>query len=99
MIGNTCMYGATGGSLFVKGRAGERFAVRNSGATGVVEGLGDHGCEYMTGGTVVCLGDTGRNFGAGMTGGVAFVIDDEDWLDGKTPRYFGDFKAAIRKIR
>ena len=84
MIGNTCMYGATGGSLFVRGRAGERFAVRNSGAIGVVEGLGDHGCEYMTGGTVVCLGDTGRNFGAGMTGGVAFVIDDEDWLDSKT---------------
>lgn len=90
MIGNTCMYGATGGNLFVKGRAGERFAVRNSGATGVVEGLGDHGCEYMTGGTVVCLGDTGRNFGAGMTGGIAFVIDDEDWLDGKTPKATSD---------
>merc|ERR1719181_994514 len=86
MIGNTCMYGATGGSLFVKGRAGERFAVRLSGATGVVEGLGDHGCEYMTAGTVVCLGNTGRNFGAGMTGGLAFVIDDEEWLDGKSPK-------------
>jgi glutamate synthase (ferredoxin) len=85
MAGNTCLYGATGGSLNVLGRVGERFAVRNSGATGVVEGLGDHGCEYMTAGTVVCLGDTGRNFGAGMTGGLAFVIDDEEWLDGKSP--------------
>ena len=71
----TFLYGATGGSLFVAGRAGERFAVRNSGATAVVEGIGDHGCEYMTAGTIVVLGDTGRNFGAGMTGGVAFVLD------------------------
>merc|ERR1711998_477046 len=82
MIGNTCLYGATGGKLFVKGRAGERFAVRNSGAQGIVEGLGDHGCEYMTAGTVISLGSTGRNFGAGMTGGLAFVIEDEAWLDG-----------------
>ena len=66
-------------------RAGERFAVRNSGALGVVEGLGDHGCEYMTAGTIVCLGSTGRNFGAGMTGGLAFVLDDEAWLDGSAP--------------
>ncbi len=74
-VGNTCLYGATGGKLFVSGTAGERFAVRNSGALAVVEGTGDHACEYMTGGTVVVLGETGINFGAGMTGGVAFVYD------------------------
>jgi len=74
-IGNTCLYGATGGKLFVSGTAGERFAVRNSGALAVVEGTGDHPCEYMTGGTVVILGETGINFGAGMTGGAAFVYD------------------------
>ncbi|WP_432836604.1 glutamate synthase large subunit [Dactylosporangium sp. CA-092794] len=71
--GNTVLYGATAGKLFMRGRAGERFAVRNSGATAVVEGVGDHGCEYMTGGTVVVLGLTGRNFAAGMSGGVAYV--------------------------
>ncbi len=75
IAGNTCLYGATGGSFFARGRVGERFAVRNSGATAVVEGVGDHGCEYMTNGTVVVLGQTGRNFGAGMTGGVAYVLD------------------------
>ena len=74
-MGNTCLYGATGGKLFVAGTAGERFAVRNSGALAVVEGTGDHACEYMTGGTVVILGETGINFGAGMTGGAAFVYD------------------------
>ncbi len=73
--GNTCLYGATGGKLFIAGAAGERFAVRNSGALAVVEGTGDHACEYMTGGTVVILGETGINFAAGMTGGVAFVYD------------------------
>lgn len=78
IVGNTCMYGATGGHLFAAGRAGERFAVRNSGATAVVEGLGDHGCEYMTGGLVVVLGHTGKNFGAGMSGGLAFVYDAKD---------------------
>ncbi|WP_327005580.1 glutamate synthase large subunit [Dactylosporangium sp. NBC_01737] len=71
--GNTVLYGATGGSLFMRGKAGERFAVRNSGAVAVVEGVGDHGCEYMTGGAVVVLGPTGRNFAAGMSGGVAYV--------------------------
>jgi glutamate synthase (NADPH/NADH) large chain/glutamate synthase (ferredoxin) len=76
IIGNTVLYGATGGSLFVAGQAGERFAVRNSGATAVVEGVGDHGCEYMTGGVVVVLGRTGYNFGAGMSGGLAFVLDE-----------------------
>jgi len=77
IIGNTCLYGATGGELFASGIAGERFAVRNSGAYSVVEGLGDHGCEYMTGGAVCVLGETGVNFGAGMTGGVAFVLDED----------------------
>ncbi len=81
-VGNTCLYGATGGKLFVSGTAGERFAVRNSGALAVVEGTGDHACEYMTGGTIVVLGETGINFGAGMTGGVAFVYDrDKTFID------------------
>ena len=80
ILGNTCLYGATGGELFALGRAGERFAVRNSGAQSVVEGSGDHCCEYMTGGTVVILGSTGRNVGAGMTGGVAFLLDEHDAL-------------------
>ena len=77
LLGNTVLYGATGGTLFAAGRAGERFAVRNSGARAVVEGIGDHGCEYMTGGLVVVLGPTGRNFGAGMTSGVAYVLDED----------------------
>jgi len=80
IIGNTALYGATGGRLFVAGRAGERFAVRNSGATAVVEGLGHHGCEYMTGGVVVVLGSVGRNFAAGMSGGIAYVLDEADAL-------------------
>ncbi|HYY11523.1 MAG TPA: glutamate synthase subunit alpha, partial [Kineosporiaceae bacterium] len=75
IAGNVIGYGATAGELFVRGQAGERFCVRNSGATAVVEGVGDHGCEYMTGGTVVVLGRTGRNFAAGMSGGVAYVLD------------------------
>jgi glutamate synthase (NADPH/NADH) large chain/glutamate synthase (ferredoxin) len=83
IIGNTVMYGATAGILFANGRAGERFCVRNSGGTAVVEGIGDHGCEYMTGGTVVVLGSTGKNFGAGMTGGLAFVFDEEDKFSGR----------------
>ncbi|PWV58702.1 glutamate synthase large subunit [Plasticicumulans acidivorans] len=78
IIGNTCLYGATSGKLFAAGLAGERFAVRNSGATAVVEGVGDHGCEYMTGGVVAVLGQTGVNFGAGMTGGFAFVLDEDN---------------------
>ncbi|MGQ0568215.1 MAG: glutamate synthase large subunit [Armatimonadota bacterium] len=80
IAGNTLLYGATGGHLFAAGRVGERFAVRNSGAVAVVEGVGDHGCEYMTGGTVVVLGETGRNFGAGMSGGEAFVYDENGTL-------------------
>ena len=80
IIGNTAFYGATDGEAYIRGVAGERFAVRNSGATLVVEGVGDHGCEYMTGGKVVVLGDTGRNFAAGMSGGVAYVLDrDRDF--------------------
>ena len=78
ITGNVALYGATSGKAFVSGVAGERFCVRNSGATAVVEGVGDHGCEYMTGGTVVVLGQTGKNFAAGMTGGVAYVLD-ENW--------------------
>src|SRR5690554_3199533 len=81
ICGNTTLYGATSGEVFINGVAGERFAVRNSGATTVVEGTGDHACEYMTGGTVVVLGATGRNFAAGMSGGVAYVWDPQ-----------GDFK-------
>ncbi|MDA8015407.1 MAG: glutamate synthase large subunit [Gammaproteobacteria bacterium] len=75
IAGNTVLYGATAGEFFCRGAAGERFAVRNSGAVAVIEGVGDHGCEYMTGGVVVCLGATGRNFAAGMSGGVAYVLD------------------------
>jgi glutamate synthase domain-containing protein 3 len=75
LVGNVCLYGATSGEAFFNGMAGERFAVRNSGATAVVEGVGDHGCEYMTRGMVVVLGKTGRNFAAGMTGGIAYVLD------------------------
>lgn len=82
IIGNTCLYGATGGHLFASGQAGERFAVRNSGATAVIEGAGDHCCEYMTGGVVTVLGPTGVNFGAGLTGGFAYVLDlNRDFVD------------------
>ena len=76
IVGNVCLYGATGGEAYIRGQAGERFAVRNSGAQAVVEGIGDHGCEYMTGGVVIVLGETGRNFGAGMSGGVAYVLTE-----------------------
>jgi len=81
IMGNTCLYGATGGKLFACGRAGERFAVRNSGCHAVVEGTGDHGCEYMTGGIVTVLGQVGLNFGAGMTGGFAYILDEANDLD------------------
>lgn len=83
IMGNTCLYGATGGRLFAAGIAGERFAVRNGGATAVIEGAGDHACEYMTGGVVVVLGEVGINFGAGMTGGLAFVYDPQQRLSTK----------------
>ena len=83
IMGNTCLYGATGGKLFAEGIVGERFAVRNSGCISVVEGSGDHACEYMTGGAVIALGDTGVNFGAGMTGGLAFVYDKDKLFKNK----------------
>jgi glutamate synthase (NADPH/NADH) large chain len=79
--GNVILFGATSGQAFLRGAVGERFAVRNSGAHAVVEGVGDHGCEYMTGGRVAILGSTGRNFAAGMSGGIAYVYDPEDALE------------------
>jgi glutamate synthase (ferredoxin) len=94
IAGNTILYGATGGAVFIAGIAGERFAVRNSGATAVVEGVGDHGCEYMTGGQAVVLGPTGRNFGAGMTNGLAWVLDRDDAFAG---RINGE-SVAIRRL-
>ncbi len=95
IAGNTCLYGATGGAFFAAGRAGERFAVRNSGATAVIEGVGDHGCEYMTRGTVLVLGTTGKNFGAGMTGGTAYVLDlKEEFLIDLNP----ELVAATRLV-
>lgn len=94
IVGNTCLYGATGGSLFAAGRAGERFAVRNSGARAVVEGVGDHGCEYMTEGVVVVLGETGRNFGAGMSNGIAYVLDET----GDFPARLNPELVAIKRI-
>ncbi len=93
IIGNTCLYGATGGTLYAAGSAGERFAVRNSGASAVVEGVGDHACEYMTGGNIVILGPTGRNFGAGMTGGKAFIYDPEGAFE---PKINPELVVAIR---
>jgi glutamate synthase domain-containing protein 3 len=81
IVGNTVLYGATSGRAFFRGLAGERFAVRNSGACAVVEGVGDHGCEYMTGGRAVILGPTGRNFAAGMSGGIAYVLDEDGGLE------------------
>ena len=78
IIGNTVLYGATSGKLYASGQAGERFAVRNSGSLAIVEGCGAHGCEYMTGGTAIILGQVGDNFGAGMTGGMAFIYDKEN---------------------
>jgi len=78
IVGNTVLYGAIDGECYFRGIAGERFAVRNSGAIAVIEGAGDHCCEYMTGGVVVVLGETGRNFGAGMSGGIAYVLDEKD---------------------
>ena len=80
IIGNVALYGATSGKAFISGVAGERFCVRNSGAIAVVEGVGDHGCEYMTGGRVAILGKTGKNFAAGMSGGIAYVLDEDSDL-------------------
>jgi glutamate synthase (NADPH) large chain len=93
IAGNVILYGATGGEVFLRGVVGERFCVRNSGATAVVEGVGDHGCEYMTGGRVVVLGPTGRNFGAGMSGGIAYVWDPEGLLAGRLNGEMVDLEA------
>lgn len=90
IVGNTAFYGATSGEAFIRGKAGERFAVRNSGANIVVEGVGDHGCEYMTGGTVVILGGTGRNFAAGMSGGIAYVYDINGQFAGNCNKEMAD---------
>ncbi|WP_446743192.1 glutamate synthase large subunit [Silvibacterium acidisoli] len=95
ILGNVALYGATSGALFAAGRAGERFAVRNSGALAIVEGVGDHACEYMTGGLAVILGDTGFNFGAGMTGGLAWVFDEEGHFMDRG-RYHPEFLEAER---
>ena len=94
IIGNVAMYGATGGHAFINGVAGERFCVRNSGVRAVVEAVGDHGCEYMTGGVVVVLGATGRNFAAGMSGGIAFVNDP----DGDFHIRFNDSMADLEPV-
>jgi glutamate synthase (NADPH/NADH) large chain len=94
IVGNVVLYGSTGGRAFFNGRAGERFAVRNSGATTVVEGVGDHGCEYMTGGTVVVLGTTGRNFAAGMSGGFAFVFDEDANFEARCNKEMVELEAT-----
>jgi len=94
IIGNTCLYGATGGYLFANGKAGERFGVRNSGAKAVIEGAGDHCCEYMTGGVVVVLGKTGRNVGAGMTGGIAYFLDE----DNRFKEYLSKESLKIQRV-
>jgi glutamate synthase domain-containing protein 3 len=94
IVGNTVLYGAIEGEAFFRGVAGERFAVRNSGATTVVEGTGDHGCEYMTGGTVLVLGETGRNFAAGMSGGIAYVYD----VDGLFSKRCNTAMVALDKV-
>ena len=94
ITGNVVLYGATGGEAYFQGLAGERFAVRNSGADTVVEGVGDHACEYMTGGHVVILGETGRNFGAGMCGGFAYVLD----LDGRFPSRVNHSRVELQSL-
>ena len=106
IIGNTALYGATSGEAYIGGLAGGRFAVRNSGALAVVEGVGDHGCEYMTGGAVVVLGPTGRNFAAGMSGGIAFVLDDAGNFASRcntslvelVPLLDGEDRALLRRL-
>ena len=94
IIGNTAFYGATSGSAFIRGIAGERFSVRNSGVNAVVEGVGDHGCEYMTGGVVCVLGETGRNFAAGMSGGIAYVYDE----DGQFAKRCNTAMVSLEKV-
>ena len=96
IIGNTVLYGATAGKAFFRGLAGERFAVRNSGVSAVVEGVGDHGCEYMTGGRVVVLGRTGRNFAAGMSGGIAYVLDEDGGFRGRCNPSWSASRSSTR---
>lgn len=105
IAGNTLLYGATSGEVYIQGMAGERFCVRNSGATAVVEGIGDHGCEYMTGGTVAILGEVGRNFGAGMSGGIAYVLDEKGNFNDKCNKQIIEIKPlknedaeAVKKL-
>ena len=97
IIGNVALYGATSGKAFINGVAGERFCVRNSGAVAVVEGVGDHGCEYMTGGRVVVLGKTGKNFAAGMSGGIAYVLDEDKDLYTRLNKELVSFSAVTEK--
>ena len=97
IIGNVALYGATSGKAFINGVAGERFCVRNSGATAVVEGVGDHGCEYMTGGRVVVLGTTGKNFAAGMSGGIAYVLDEKNDLYRRLNKEMVSFEDVTNK--
>jgi len=96
-MGNTCLYGATGGKLFAEGTVGERFAVRNSGAIAVIEGSGDHTCEYMTGGVIVILGKTGNNFGAGMTGGLSFIYDEDNLFKNKINNQSVEIDKIMKK--
>ena len=95
IVGNVALYGSTGGEAYIRGVAGERFAVRNSAARAVVEGIGDHGCEYMTGGTIVVIGPTGRNFGAGMSGGIAYVYDPEDTFPDRFNPEMADLEQVV----
>ena len=97
IIGNVALYGATSGKAFINGAAGERFCVRNSGATAVVEGVGDHGCEYMTGGCVVVLGSTGKNFAAGMSGGIVYVLDEDRELYMRVNKELVEFSEVTSK--
>ena len=97
MVGNTVLYGAISGECYFRGVAGERFAVRNSGAIAVVEGVGDHGCEYMTGGIVVVIGPTGRNFAAGMSGGVAYVLDEDGSFERRCNLAMVDLEHVIEE--
>jgi glutamate synthase domain-containing protein 3 len=97
IVGNTVLYGATKGKAFFRGLAGERFAVRNSGADAVIEGVGDHGCEYMTGGHVVVLGKTGRNFAAGMSGGIAYVLDEDGGFSARCNHELVDLEGLEEK--
>ena len=99
IIGNVAFYGATSGEAYIRGKAGERFGVRNSGANVVVEGVGDHGCEYMTGGNVVILGETGRNFAAGMSGGIAYVYDVKAQFDALCNKEMVDLDPLMKRMK